>query len=145
MRLSNRDRALETRSSHCWGEAGAARKVVLGKLSAAQAARLAPAEQACGLAVLEAVVSNSVVALAAGGTDRKVTLHAAGEFVVVNAAEAERLLAASILLLANILGIGQCSLVIRAACTSGRGLQARISRAGSETSATVQSRLWLPC
>merc|ERR1712134_114300 len=40
-------------------------------------------------------------------------------------------------------GIGQSSLVISTACTCGCGLQARISRARCETSAAVQSSLWL--
>ena len=96
-------------------ETSAARKVVLGCLGAAQAARLAPSKQACRLAILEAIVSNSVVALTAGSTDAEVALHTAGELVMVDAAEPESFLAASILLLSNILCIGQSCLVITAA------------------------------
>merc|ERR1712039_956870 len=51
--------------SHSRRESGAAAQCILSRLGAGEAARLAPAEEACGLAVLEAVLGNRVVALRA--------------------------------------------------------------------------------
>merc|ERR1712072_1377173 len=61
--------AFKARIGDTWGEASATGERVLGWLGAAQATFLAPAEQACGLAILEAIVSHGVVALTARGTD----------------------------------------------------------------------------
>merc|ERR1711998_567386 len=74
------------------GETSAAREIVLSRLSAAQASRLAPAKEACCLAVLEAIVGHGVVTLAAGRADAQLALHAAGELVMVDATETECLL-----------------------------------------------------
>merc|ERR1712048_1526781 len=121
---------------HSRREASAAAQCILSWLSAGEAARLAPAEEACSLAVLEAILGNCVVALRATSADAKVGLHAGSELVVVNASEAKRLLAASILLLANGRGIRKCSLVISTAGTGG--LQARLSHGRREASAAAQ-------
>merc|ERR1711879_409689 len=128
--------------SNCRGEASAAFETILGRLSAGEAARLAPTEQASSLAVLEAVVRDSVVTLGATRADAEIGLDARGELVVVDAAQAESLLAASILLLANILGISQGCLVISAAGTSD--LQAVLARCGNcrgEASAAFETIL----
>merc|ERR1712070_488100 len=127
--------AFKARIGDTWGEASAAGERILGWLGAAQATFLAPAKQACGLAILEAIVSHGVVALAARGTDSEVTLHAAGEFVMVNATEAECLLATSILLVANSLCISQSCLVVTAAGTSDFAFKARIGDRWGEASA----------
>merc|ERR1711991_867621 len=142
--FSNRNRLREARLGNGWREAGAAGKLILGWLSAAQAARLAPAEQARGLAVLEAVVGHSVVALAARGADAKLALHTTGELVVIDASEAQSTLAAPILLLTNSLGIGQRRLIVAAAGPSGLALQARLGNGWGETGAAGKLILgWL--
>merc|ERR1712039_377188 len=122
--------------SHSRRESGAAAQCILSRLGAGEAARLAPSEEACGLAVLEAVLGNRVVALRATSADAQVPMHARSELVVIDAGETKRLLAASILLLANSCGIRKCSLVISAAGTSG--LQAWLSHGRREAGAATQ-------
>merc|ERR1712196_213571 len=119
-------------------ETCAASQVVLGRLSAAQATALAPAQQACCLAVLEAVVGHCVVALGASRTDGEFTLGAAGELVTIDAGKAQGILATLVLLVADSLGISQVGLIICRASSSGHGLEARIGLGGSETGAASQ-------
>merc|ERR1712156_338975 len=122
--------------SHGRREAGAAAQCILSGLGAGEAARLAPAKEASSLAVLETILGNRVVALRATSADAQVGLHASSELVVIDAGETKRLLAASILLLANSGGIRKCSLVISAAGTGG--LQARLSHGRREAGAAAQ-------
>merc|ERR550514_289293 len=122
-------------------EASASCQAVLGRLSAREASRLAPPEQAGSLAVLEAVISNGIVALGASGADAEIGLDAAGELVVVNARQAECLLATGVLLLTNRLGISKRCLVISTACASDLSLQAWIGDSRREASASCQAVL----
>merc|ERR1712048_1437953 len=126
---------------HAWRchgrrEASAATQCILSRLGAGEAARLAPAEEACCLAVLEAILGNSVVALGAASADAEIGLHTSCELVVIDASEAEGFLAASVLLLANSRGISEGCLVISAAGTGG--LQARLGHSWREASAATQ-------
>merc|ERR1711924_394255 len=102
-----------------WGEAGAAREIILRRLGAGEA---------CGLAILEAIVCHGVVALGACRADAKIRLHAGSELVMIGAGHAQGLLAACILLLADVLGIGKCGLIISTACAGGGQ---RVARGGS--------------
>jgi hypothetical protein len=109
---------------HAWccsasGEACASGKVVLCWFGAVEASRLAPSKEACGLAILESIIGSGIVALAAGGRDAEIRLHAACELIVVDASQTKSLLGASILLLANSLGIGESGLIICRAATCG--------------------------
>merc|ERR1712070_481682 len=85
---------LQARFGLTWGKTSAACKVILCRLGAGEASRLAPAEQACCLAVLEAIVGHCVVALGASRADAKIRLHARSELVMVDATQAKCLLAA---------------------------------------------------
>merc|ERR1719336_2197901 len=125
-----------------WGETSATTQCILCWLCAAEATRLAPSKEACGLAVLETIVSDSVVALGASSTDAEVRLNAGHELVMVDACDTKSLLAACILLLANSGSISKSCLVISTASTCG--LKAWLSDGRSEASATTQCILsWL--
>merc|ERR1719225_455574 len=133
---NNSHRNLHARRCHRRGETSASAQCVLCRLSASEATGLAPSKEASSLAIGEAVLGHSVVALRAAGADAEVRLDARSELVVVNASETQGLLATCILLLSNSRGIGQSCLVIGAACTSG--LQARLRNASGEPSAGWQ-------
>merc|ERR1712063_61358 len=119
-----------------WREASATTQCILSWLGAAEATRLAPAKEACSLAVLEAIVSDGVVALGTSSTDAKVGLNAGNELVMVDAGHTQSLLAACILLLANCGGISQGCLVISPAGPCG--FQAWLGNCWGEASATTQ-------
>merc|ERR1711937_925292 len=128
--------------SNCRREASTACETILGRLGAGEAARLAPAKQASCLAVLEAIVSHGVVALGATRADAEIRLDARSELVVVDAAQAKSLLAASILLLADVLGISECRLVISTTGTSDlQAVLARCSNCRGEASAAFETIL----
>merc|ERR1711871_1248776 len=101
-----------------WSEACTGGQCVLGWLSALQATTLAPSKQACCFAVLEAVISNCIVALGAGGADRQLALGTAGELVVVDASQTQGLGAALVLLVTDSLGISKIGLICSGASTS---------------------------
>ena len=79
-------------------------------------------------AVLEPIIGNSVVTLAAASREPEFSLHARCDLDVVDAREAKRLRAALVLLLSDILRIGQCGLIIGTASVviATLGIQARL-------------------
>jgi len=126
--------SLQTWCGGACGEACTSGEVVLCWFCAVKASLLAPSKEASSLAILKPVIGSCIVALAAGGRDAKVGLHARREFVVVDATETKSLLAASILLFADILRICKSSLIIGRAATCR--LQARCGRASWDSSAS---------
>ena len=66
---------LQARCGITTGETSALGKIDLGILGAIEAALLAPAKEASGLAVLESILSGGVVALGACVTDAEAILH----------------------------------------------------------------------
>merc|ERR1719446_456270 len=120
-----------TRARSCRCEAGATSKSVLSRLCAGEAARFAPPEQAGSLAIVESVLRNWVVALAARGADAKLALHAGDEAIVLDAGQSQILRATLVLLVTNHLGISERSLVVCRARASGDGMDLIITGARS--------------
>merc|ERR1712159_403520 len=127
-------------------EASACGKGLLSWLSAGEAARLAPAKEAIGLAILGAVLTGCCVALRASGADAGRGSEALVELVVVEVASEHivRAGAAVVGLLASHLRISERGLLISRAGSSGLQLLARLGCSGLEASACGKGLLsWL--
>merc|ERR1719152_231447 len=130
---------LEARLSTSRCEASACIQSRLGLIccAAVQAALLAPAKEACGLAILGCVLTIGCVALGASSTNAQLASEAIVELVMVEVACqhvvcSETTVRAS---LANSGTVSQCSLLVSTAGTSHGRLEARSCTARCEASA----------
>jgi len=77
----------------------------LGRCCAVKAALLAPSEEACGLAVFEAIIGSGGIAVTASVADSNFAGHATLELVMVDAAQTKSVFATLVALVTECVGI----------------------------------------